>query len=124
VRLSDAIRLGAMTTRQAFNSYFVTDASGEVQKTCAIGAAAFAVGYVFTPGYDCIPSVLRRWPILNTKQFDPVEKRARILVSVIVDLNDEHHWSRGQIADWVATIELPIAERTDHVVTDLATQAQ
>ena len=47
MRLSEAIRLGAMMHPQAFYHEYAVDTHGKVISTCALGAAAQAVGMPF-----------------------------------------------------------------------------
>ena len=122
--LSEAIRFGAMMRPlQAFNTYFKLDAS------CALGAAADACGYVSNPDDDhsnlvsflmkhlTIPDV----PTLKCPQGctytngQPSESSLAPMVGslapMVVHLNDTHYWSRGEIADWVATLEAAEASK-------------
>jgi hypothetical protein len=96
LRLSEAIRLGAMLKPQGFG-WFNTDDGG----TCAMGAAMQAAGHI------------RDWPVVKKS---PAACPACPLVRVsdnthnatgamIVHLNDDHRWTRERIADWVATLE-------------------
>jgi hypothetical protein len=104
MRLSDAIRLGAMIRPQAFFGLFKDGGS------CALGAAleairgdeadmegflhqfsdTAAIGVVLCPG--CEP---------GRRQYGPLD-------AVVAHLNDFHRWSRERIADWVASCEPPI----------------
>ena len=108
MRLSEAIRLGAMLKPQTTGGY-VRDGGG----TCALTAAAEAVGLRHAPFLDGVlqvdyPSLARVFPVLNarvgwfpvTTDMQPDDVR-----TAIWDLNDAHGWTREQIADWVETIE-------------------
>ena len=106
MRFSEAIRLGAMLKPQAFGETFTGT------RTCAIGAAKDAVGALMS----LFSSVAREYGW-------PTEKELKELVcptcrlawpnrktpGVIAHLNDDHRWTREQIADWVESIEAPPA---------------
>ena len=117
--LSEAIRLGSMlipeqTHHQMYASRMVatrvpcTTADWnndpafpayvhkyEVYAACALGAAAAA-------GYDLsvcsFPEIRRVCPARCSSVILP-------LATIIIHLNDVHHWSREAIADWVETLE-------------------
>lgn len=105
MKLSEAIRLGAMLKPQGFGNEALFGKS-----TCALGAAADAVN---------LPEELERYETLCTPfpiVGDHVEACpagagcAAIWCGVTVlhmayHLNDIHKWTRERIADWVATIE-------------------
>lgn len=104
MRLSDAIRLGAMLRPQAFRGLFADHGS------CALGAALDAIGAGIDLG--------GRYP-LDRFEGAPAIREVEIpcrcpwymgglpLDTAIVHLNDSHHWTRERIADWVATLEGP-----------------
>lgn len=91
MKLSDAIRLGAMMKPQCYGSYHKGKGS------CAIGAALDAVG-----AEECDEEVL--WPWLEKLEDCPVCNQADG-ETIIPHLNDKHRWTREQIADFVQTIE-------------------
>lgn len=114
MKLSTAIRLGAMLKPQAFGVYF-NDIG-----TCAIGAALDACGALDTN--SCVSESACRWPIFRLRIQDlpfPVYSKdspslpayvggpasAWSLGAVIAELNDAHRWTREAIADWVETVE-------------------
>jgi hypothetical protein len=97
MRLSEAIRLGAMMRPQAFRTLLTDDAA------CALGAALLAVG---ARPEEAVRSALNRWPWASTVSADcPRCGRSRAVFRVITHLNDGHRWTREQIAKWVAAIE-------------------
>ena len=107
MRLSDAIRLGSMLRPQAFGEFFNGGGS------CALGAASEAAGLRLTTSgpYADLADV---FPILNS-QSDCVchvcQSHCIELGFVVTHLNDDHRWTRQQIADWVATVEpQPVAQ--------------
>lgn len=112
MRLSEAIRLGSMLKPQSIDGYqrriplalFGYVAGYRVVGTCALGAALDAVGALRPRPQQCDAELAHRWPWLfhttnGTSAWSQITSR-----------NDEHGWTREQIADWVETIE---AERHD-----------
>lgn len=105
MKLSDAIRLGAMTGRQAFGAYFMgSDAS------CALGSAARACNV--KRGLASMYAALNtEFPILDVidRQQCPAcctLRQQETRTALIPHLNDDHRWKRERIADYVETIEL------------------
>jgi hypothetical protein len=110
MRLSEAIRLGAMMSPQARGHFFQRAVSDKesVIATCALGAAALAVGgsifHFAGPAHS-------RWPILgvlvpeNELPAGIVARRSLRLADVIMMLNDKEGWTRTEIADWVDQFE-------------------
>lgn len=108
MKLSQAIRLGAMLRPQAFNEYRSRHGS------CAMGAAAEACGVLADS--DAAMSTLE-------KEFDAATPQTacpsvdcypikRDITNLVVHLNDVHHWTRECIADWVETIEAAQEQKT------------
>lgn len=109
MKLSEAIRLGAMLKPQAFGQY------GSVA-SCALRAATDALGIppnkADSPDYDALKA---RYRYLDVLQPCPVPTcwlsgETDRALAVIYHLNDHHQWTREQIADWIATIEPQDAE--------------
>ncbi len=112
MKLSEAIRLGAMLRPQAFG--VGADGNGD----CALMSAIRAAG---CPGRICSAgdvSARDEEPGVVEVSFDfpsewsmgypsPCPECARSLVrfKLIAHLNDEHHWTREQIADLVKILE-------------------
>jgi hypothetical protein len=96
--LSAAMRLGAMLKPQGHNRYL------RQGRTCALGAALDAIGAL---RYEAGNStrLFNQWPILETWAVHPVTNRSEMAGGIVVSLNDEYHWTREVIADWVETIE-------------------
>lgn len=110
MKLSDAIRLGAMLRPQAVGELFKDGGS------CAIGAAIEACGISVASvdlNYDPIRA---QWPwVMVMRDVAPgaidVSEVAPIdALEIIWRLNDLAHWTREQIADYIATIEPQTAE--------------
>lgn len=106
MRLSEAIRLGAMWSPPRFDGWMDTE------HRCALGAACDAVGIPATnthmnrAGID-YRALRARFPQLmchaNAEMFGVTTFGT--LESAIVRLNDLRLMTREQIAEWVATIE-------------------
>lgn len=115
LNLSAAIRAGAALRPQATGMFFQYN-YGKLC-SCALGAAYEAV-----TGKQTMPDALKlgggsiylsqRFPLLNRtlvfgEQPEPVQKPgvSQTVSTVIIDLNDNHQWSREQIADWLEQFE-------------------
>lgn len=96
MRLSEAIRLGAMLKPQGFGF-----GSGHptASATCALGSAyeASNCGDGWWNLEKCFPIV----NLLPTK----CPSCGDAMPSMVPHLNDDHRWSRERIADWVELIE-------------------
>lgn len=105
--LAKAIRLGAARRPQCFGSYF-----DERGGPCALGAAYDGMyelpRQVRKPGeivprhlerlFTCLEDVVKRCP----ETADGAACRKRLpLGAMIVHLNDDHGWTREQIAEWL-----------------------
>ena len=116
MRLSEAIRLGAMLHPQCFGALYEyrpgpADVTANqqlprrvwrtrgVMKSCALGAALMA-GYSDEFEKE---SIKRRCPACRAPD---------CLTHTISHLNDRHRWTREAIADWVQTIEEANDEKT------------
>lgn len=115
LRLSEAIRLGAMLDPQGFGLV----SRMELDTTCAWEAALKALGVINLPHPVCctdleFSSYIKEhfnWVVTNQslcpagcKKVGPFRPMS-LIASVIIHLNDVHHWTREQIADWVETVE-------------------
>lgn len=114
MKLSAAIRIGSMTTKQI--THEMTDGGNG---RCALGAAMDACGKDI-PGNTYSPVWLREFPILANKVIHPVTGRSRsdfgtpwTVMYVVAILNDLYGWSREQIADWVESIEAGTEKTVD-----------
>jgi hypothetical protein len=132
MKLSEAIRLGAMMRPQAFGALQRTRRKywvfGEpVRQSCALGAAIEAIGgcgarvefantdqetlrgNVKAGEQITILEAPPEWTELSAKTLCPVCAEPDSVRRLITHLNDTHRWSREAIADWVATIEAQCA---------------
>lgn len=121
MRLSEAIRLGAMLKPQAFGSFFTRGSDvtvvGDVlglrrtaDSTCALGGALDAVGALEFSALEWVAYGLpSRWPVLRVAATCPECGECcgaqGVWDVVAVHLNNKHRWTREQIADWVESIE-------------------
>lgn len=113
--LSEAMRLGSMTTRPTRNTLCRTDdETGAILETCAMGAAYVAAGVLYAgkvtvPPPDDTPEW--HWAYYHLAEAircpDPGCRPMHFnsVLGVILHLNDDHDWSREAIADWVADVE-------------------
>lgn len=105
--LAKAIRLGAARRPQCFGSYF-----DERGGSCALGAAYDGMyelpRQAREPGeivprhlerlFHCLEDVVKRCP----ERIEGAACRKRLpLGAMIVHLNDDHGWTREQIAEWL-----------------------
>ncbi|HXJ11752.1 MAG TPA: hypothetical protein VNH19_05710 [Candidatus Limnocylindrales bacterium] len=129
MKLSEAIRLGAMLRPQGFHNYFYHDGSG----SCALGSAAEAAGLFnadnFEEHVNKSQTLTSAFPLLP--QFVPHPHSAfrgrRMSLDTIVPCLNDNGWTRERIADWVQTIEdsLPqTPERAEPVQDATLTEAE
>jgi hypothetical protein len=108
MKLSEAIRLGAMATEQGVGNGSLLSTTS----TCALGAARFAGNVACLSDTDAYEQLPKRWPILLEKVSLPRDTshysacHQRVLMEGVWVLNDCDGWTREEIADWVETIEL------------------
>lgn len=104
--LANAIRLGSMLHPQGYHRYVKSttnpDRTVTVTATCALGAAAVAIGKKrLTDNYA---DSLEYWHSeLSGRSTCPVCPYifASTRENIIAHLNDHHKWTREDIADWV-----------------------
>lgn len=119
MRLSEAIKLGAMNGPQAFGALHRNGGS------CALGAAGDAVGIQWDMN-DIDAGVVAlhvNFPTLLRRTTCPVSHGHNGVADIMVRLNDLHGWTRERIADWVETVERSLeddgrAETDKRVVSD------
>jgi hypothetical protein len=118
MKLSEAIRLGALLKPQGFGMIF-RQKTGE---SCAIGAALDAIGRL--PFATDESSAYRHWPILYRTIEHPIHYHLETdVLNAITDLNDEERWTREQIADWVDTIEAQHESPAAHALVSVEVRA-
>lgn len=114
MKLSDAIRLGAMLRPQVRGDYFFAGGS------CAMGAAAEACGIVSSRDPRLLAFEEKTRCDLALLLCPACGAPSRTGTNVVIHLNDLHHWTREQIADWVETVEpkdapVPVSPALDAV---------
>lgn len=101
MKLSEAIRLGAMLRPQGFGRFFTGNARIG-RRSCALGAAGEAAGILnataATRKWEDSWELQKRFPILATRVYGTSD--IRTTQGVIQQMND-HGMSREQIARWV-----------------------
>src|SRR5262245_12031753 len=103
MKLSLAIRLGAMLRPQAHKVFF--DGRG----SCALGAALEAAGVTASSEWrtGLMGLVVKRWPWTAAPTRHPCgcPELNLPIIQMIVHLNDLHHLNREQIAGFVEAVE-------------------
>lgn len=109
--LADAIRLGGtLSTGRREGALY--DVSG---KTCALGGVALALGidldardkHGVSSAYRLLPQHFRELTLVVSQCPDCTGDNASELEDIIIHLNDSHHWTRDQIADFVESLLPP-----------------
>ncbi len=107
MKLSEAIRIGASWSPK-IKRYFKTN-----KGTCAIGAALEGCFGTLRLSNSAFPDfksleykkLASKFPYLNLTVKHPVCNFQTSLCSSIWSLNDEHDWTREQMADWIEKLE-------------------
>ena len=107
MKLSEAIRLGAMATGRASGDFYKNG------NTCALGAAFYAIGGLEYTDNTAMPYMgldtpFGPWGWMHTRIARcPGCENVSSVRYLIPHLNNNigHSWSRERIAAWVATIE-------------------
>lgn len=100
MKLSAAIRIGSMTTKQ-IRGMSKDNSNGR----CAIGAALEAVNFQYRRD-DWAQALSVQFPEASWRVSHPIDGHYTSVLDAIWTLNDLNCWSRNQIADWVETLEL------------------
>lgn len=110
--LAKAIRLGAARRPQCFGSYF-----DERGGSCALGAAYDGMyelprqekeqGEIVPRHlerlFHCLEDVVKRCPEMALGEPEVTCRKKLPLGAMIVHLNDDHGWTREQIAEWLSS---------------------
>lgn len=129
MRLSEAIRLGAMLHPQAFQALaerwpqpprctIPWGGRTGIRATCALGAAGVAA-----LGEAAFCNIERAFPILRAEVTAP-DGLVEPLDLAITRLNDLHRWTREEIADWVEQVERDHDAQTDTEEVGVLSAAQ
>jgi hypothetical protein len=108
MRLSEAIRLGALLKPQGFNDYWDGDGN-----SCAIGAAADALGVPM----ERLAALENQHKRVLEQPCPACDRQIQYGESTVTHLNDDHRWTRERIADWVETIEARSEQPVESPVT-------
>lgn len=108
MKLSEAIRLGAMLHPQTHWYREYHPSTKEVCGCCALGGASLATG--IDTSTSCDDHLVKTWPFIHdTFQYKhPIYGYMQNIRAIITSLNNPeglHRWTRERIADWVSTIE-------------------
>lgn len=121
--LSEAIREGAKMNPQCFSVYANDGA------TCALGAAVTAIGSpeILAIGWP-MEFLWNQFPYISRLSAEcPVDEcqtcAATEFLGVIAHINDEHRWTREQIADWLETEEEKIGYVTLSVESESSSES-
>src|SRR5689334_13396474 len=115
MKLSEAVRLGAMATPKADGVFY----DWRTGATCAQGAALLAIGQLQRVGNKANhEQMVAAWPWIKTTRANcPSCGKLERVRWLIHHLNNEfgqqtggHGWRRHRIAGWIATLEPPGAE--------------
>lgn len=113
MQLSEAIRLGSLLKPQGFGAVLQWKIDGTIV-TCAYGAALDAVGRVkLSPGGVVLESALPEWNSFfcgSPTACPECGKETRMQI-IVAHLNDDHHWTRERIADFVEIVEQSLERR-------------
>lgn len=115
---ADAIRLGSMLHPQCYGQFIATitnpDGTITVTGTCALGAAAVALGEGTWPtdSYE----TFKCWHSeLFARAKCPICRMTNTRKHLVMHLNDRHRWTRERIADWVDQDVALAREDSPHV---------
>ena len=120
MKLSHAILMNGMMKPQGFGA----DSMYSKDAPCALGGALQTVGVQVTveASYSKLYDI---WPWIEQQHNCPA---CRVYKSkalhIIYHLNDQHEWTRAQIAEFVATIEptdCPEVDSTEATISELET---
>jgi hypothetical protein len=108
MKLSEAILMNGMTKPQGFGG----ESFSSPDAPCALGGALQSVGRQLVGRLSVDVNYLavgELWPWTRKEAFCPmcadVDDLHVRFIAVIWHLNDEHRWTRAQIAEWVASVE-------------------
>lgn len=95
MRLSAAMREGSALAPQIYGEFVRMDGDGDkVVGCCALGAVCLATN-VHSDELD------DEFTELSLPATHPVSGMNHLVDYIIYSLNDVHHWTREQIADWL-----------------------
>lgn len=99
--------MGSRRSKQCFGKFFDLDGS-----SCALGALMIGSNIIGSPGdwigtqQLALPS---KFPSLMRQMACPACRNVGTLSDIVLDLNDNHKWSRERIAGWIEShVETPV----------------
>lgn len=109
MKLSEAIRMNGMMKPQGFGG----DSIVSVDAPCALGGALQSVGMQPADRDYGFGAVEAAWPYSADLRYiflcptcgEAAFLAPSVIRNLIWHLNDQHKWTRSQIADWVETVE-------------------
>lgn len=106
IKPSEYLRLGSLTMPQAFGTTLVFNESHTAAlAACAWGTIMSGAGFASDESVRVsrlMSSVFATCPAPRCRN----HLTQGTVSNVIINLNDEHYWSRGRIADWLEEIGL------------------
>lgn len=109
--LSQAILQGAsLVAHNTYGTYEFNAATGAVVAADVLGSALLAIGppRVYT-------AVLDIWPLTGLDAMNPITGRLGTVMSIAVEMNDDHGCTREEIASWIESLELKLEAGRDLV---------
>ena len=103
MRLSEAIRLGAMALPEIHGPLFEYR-DGKPCAACALGCAYYAIGRYGMSISDQAAAEMA-FPLLAQWVTNPANDCSGEMMSVIIHLFETYGWTREEIADWIDTLE-------------------
>lgn len=103
MKLSEAIILGSVGSKQGFGFLSVDPEYRETEGLCALGAALFA-----TNNKGHMANITKVWPWTRRvidHRIPGIPSLGQSICGTIWRINDTLRWTRPQIAAWVASIE-------------------
>lgn len=128
MKLSEAIRLGAMLKPPSRGGFM--GVAYRADGSCALKAAGDALGFSHSTDVAApYPQLRDRFRWLDAPRAchidgctdDNFDGRFNDTLQIVYHLNDHHHWTREQIADWVATVEPADATSSEPLIETPAT---
>jgi len=107
MRLSEAMRIGASWSKQCFGPVKHTDG-----RTCAMGSVLETLrGEIPASNFITVgqaEDLRSAFPIHDAFISCPKMfcSHTMSMLRLVVHVNDKHHWTRGEIADWIEIVEL------------------
>ena len=111
MKLSEAILLGSVGSRQGRGIHSIVPQNKDSHGLCAMGSALLACGIKEADEWTGMAHIRSLYPWVRNYMVQPpvpviAGHTGKVdVISIIWRLNDRCHWTRPQIAEWVASIE-------------------